>query len=80
MKNVYIEINRNRYARLIEDEMQNNGNHKEGLNHFNEIFNLIEKGAEIKYLENLETNTIYCESRLILDQMNDIASEQRLTG
>jgi len=63
-----IERNRNRYARLVEDYIQNNGNSREGLDHFNEIFNLTEKGAEIRYLENPETNSVYCESREIISQ------------
>ena len=79
--NPIIEINRNRYARLVEDQMQSNGNYRESLEHLNEIINLIEKGAEITYHENANTNAIYCEARLILDQMSiDIASEQMLTG
>lgn len=63
-----MEINRNRYARLVGDKIQDNGNHKELLNHFNEIYNLTEKGAEIRYLEIPETNTVYCEARLVISQ------------
>lgn len=75
-----MEINRNRYARLVEDQMQKNENYKESLDHFNEILSFLEKGAEITYHENPNTNAIYCEARLILDQMDNLASEQILSG
>ena len=75
-----IEINRNRYARLVVDKIQNSDHYREILNDFDELFNLIENGAEIRYLENPETNDVHYEAKLITDQLDNIASEQKLTG